>query len=79
MNVVTLHETTLADVPGMLRRMADDYQAGRREPPRTLVWAEYRDDGSVAAGEFGANHSRAEIIGVLHIAAAKLAGGSDDA
>jgi hypothetical protein len=69
LSVVKIHETTLRDIPGRLRMLADKFDANPDSVPRTFVWVQYSDDGEVTPGAFGDNPSKAEVVGILTLAA----------
>ena len=69
LTVVKIHETTLRDIPGRLRMMADEFDANPGTIPRTFVWVQYSDEGEVTPGAFGDNPSKAEVVGILTLAA----------
>lgn len=69
LSVVRIHETTLRDIPGRLRMLAAEFEANPESVPRTFVWVQYSDDGEVTPGAFGDNPSKAELVGILTLAA----------
>ena len=69
LSVVKIHETTLRDIPGRLRMLADQFDENPGSIPQTFVWVQYSDDGEVTPGAFGDNPSKAELVGILTLAA----------
>lgn len=65
-------KTTLSDIPGKLRQLADEFDAAPETMPLTLMWVQYADDGSILVGAFGDNPSKAELVGILTLAARKF-------
>lgn len=66
-------QVSLADIPGRLRQLADDYEAGKYDGlPVTLLYVEGFKDGSVKVGCFGDNPSKWELVGLLTLAADKF-------
>lgn len=69
LSIVKIHETTLRDIPGRLRMLADEFDANPNSIPQTFVWVQYSEDGEVTPGAFGDNPSKAEVVGILTLAA----------
>lgn len=68
------YSASLRDIPGCLRKLADEIEAraGEENELLTLVYVKYTEDGSVQLGAFGDNPSKAEVVGLLTLAAGKL-------
>lgn len=66
-------QTSLADIPGRLRQLADEYEQGKFYGlPQTFVYVEGFEDGEVKVGCFGDCPSKWEIVGLLSLASRKF-------
>ena len=62
-------QVSLAGIPGRLRQLADEYEAGKGDGlPRTLVFIEGHENGKIKIGCFGDCPSRWEVVGLLTLA-----------
>jgi hypothetical protein len=66
MKVVQLRgEPSLMDLPGCLRHLADQIEAGKAEPLETLVIVKRHESGRLGCECFGVNPTRDEVVGIL--------------
>lgn len=75
MNVVPLRDTpSLMDLPGCLRQLADQIEAGRTEKIETLIVLTEDESGELGSRCYGVNPTRAHVAGLFFMAAHKTAG-----
>lgn len=66
MKVVQLRdEPSLMDLPGQLRRLADQIERGEVAPLETLVIVKRYEAGQLGCECYGVNPTRDEVIGLL--------------
>lgn len=59
----------LTDIPGSLRQLANAYDDEPEDMPRSFLWVEYNDDGSIDLGCFGeCPTNKAQVVGILALA-----------
>lgn len=62
-------KVSLADIPGRLRQLADDYEAGKGDGlPKTFVFVEGHSEGTIRVGCFGDCPTQWEVVGLLTLA-----------
>ena len=65
-------QVSLADIPGRLRWLADEYERDPKSLPETLVFVEGYEDGSLKVGCFGDCPSKWEVVGLLTLGASQF-------
>lgn len=69
--VVTLYDTNANDIPAMLRKCADQIEAGEYGEPECMAATLYTDEGSVVFG-WGASSDEHRCISLFQIGSAQL-------
>lgn len=73
MNVVTLRDTSLTDVPGMLRKAADAIEAGKHgEVSGAVLVLQIGDCADLAVFSFGAIPTTAHTVGLMEAAKVRI-------
>jgi hypothetical protein len=73
LSVVEIPVGNLMDIPGMLRRIADNMENGEDEVPDKLILIAERVSGKIIVYGLGGYNDTARIVGLLEMAKIKVA------
>ena len=78
MEIITFAQAPADDIPGMMRKLADEIEAERET--ETMIAVEVRRDGSLEVYGWGDDPGLPALVGLLHMAISKLTNmaGDDD-
>jgi hypothetical protein len=65
-------QVSLADIPGRLRWLADEYERDHENIPETLLIVEGMPNGGIEVRCFGDCPSKWEMVGLLTLAASRF-------
>lgn len=75
MEIITFAQAPAADVPKMMRKLADEIEAGGETD--TMIAVEVRRDGTLEVYGWGEDPGLVGAVGLLHMAISKLTSMAD--